>query len=88
MSKTIWKYEFTDNSSQAFEMPDDHKVLALNFQHGILCMWALVDTDSPKSYHSFEVYGTGWQLPENPGEYIGTFQLSNGRFIFHVFKQV
>lgn len=98
--KTIWKFPLPIEAC-VLEMPRGAIILALQTQWIIAprpyrlekderetfpCLWAIVDTEAPKEKRRFETFGTGHLFPDNPGKYIGTFQLLDGRFIGHVFE--
>lgn len=82
--KEIWKYPL-DPISQ-ISMPVQAKILAVQEQCGRPCLWALVNVSNPKETRYFAIRGTGHSLPDDPGNYIGTFQLEGGAFVFHVFE--
>lgn len=79
-------------------MPRGAVPLHLGAQHDVLTLWALVDTEAPKTSHRFRVCGTGhpfvldhspetsvknvWEASE---KYVGTTSILSGRFIAHVF---
>ena len=46
---------------------------------------ALVDPDAKLVDRDISIHGTGHPLPNDPGTYIGTFQLQGGAFVFHAF---
>jgi hypothetical protein len=83
--KTIWKFALNDPEAKV-EMPKGAEILAVQTQWNTPCVWALVDPVQPKETRQFRTYGTGHVLPENPGKYLGTFQVRSGIFIFHVFE--
>ena len=87
MNKTIWKYEITDH--QVIEMPIGAEILMVQKQRGEPCMWALVDPTKPKENRVFRVFGTGESIPYDMckcGNYLGTYQLYQGAYVFHVFE--
>lgn len=84
--KTVWKYPITPNVSDV-QMPKGAKVLTVQMQNGQPCMWVLVDPDEKKETRTFMLIGTGHKV--SPGvdlKYIGTFQLEEGRLVFHLFE--
>lgn len=83
--KTIWKYSFNGTGAQLFLMPSGATILSLQVQHGILCMWALVNTEAPLETREFRVFGTGHQISEDILTFVGTFQV-NEVLVFHVFE--
>jgi hypothetical protein len=32
------------------------------------------------------MYGTGHDMPDDPGQYVGTFQMHGGALVFHLFE--
>jgi hypothetical protein len=45
-----------------------------------------VDPGAKTYPRTFRVYGTGHNLPDDPGQYVGTFQIHNEGLVFHVFE--
>lgn len=88
MNKTIWKFTLTPNTIQPIEMPIGAEIISLQTQHEAACFWAIVDPHSPKEKRHFEVYATGDVIPEAKRVFIGTFQLSGGNLVFHVFELI
>ena len=82
--KTIWKW--TLQRETTIDMPLGAKLLTVQEQHGEPQLWALVDPDAKTYQRTFRVYGTGHGLPDDPGEYVGTFQMHCGTLVFHVFE--
>lgn len=88
--KTIYKYELKEDTCdvQVVKMPIDSKILSIQLQCGKLCIWAFVDTKRENEERHFYIIGTGYPAPDNPSEYIGTFQLLGGSFVGHVFELI
>lgn len=92
--KTIHKYPIKLVDSQAIDMPDGAKILCVQVQNGVACIWAEVDTDAPRIKRVIETYGTGHPfggvVPVAIAErkYIGTYQTSDGGYIWHVYERV
>jgi hypothetical protein len=86
---TIFKYPFHTEDQIDLQMPKGAKVLCVQLQAQVPCIWALVDTDQPLEMRSFLVYGTGHQLLPEAFEktYIGTYQEFQGALVFHVFER-
>lgn len=82
--KTIWKYEIPFTGDFALEIPDDCTFLSVQLQNGKPMMWLQVDTSNETVPMKFCAYGTGWEMPEEPGDYLGTYQLNNG-LVFHLY---
>lgn len=48
-------------------------------------LWAVVDTEMPPVPIEIRCYGTGQQIPDNPGRYLATVQLGGGALVLHYF---
>ena len=83
MTKTIWKFEATIGG--VITLPVGAQMLDIQVQHGVPMIWALVDPDAAKADMHVSIYGTGHHLPDDPGRYIGTFQVQGGNLVFHAF---
>ena len=84
--KTIYKWSLTPGSTD-LHMPAGAKVLTVQMQGDQPQLWAMVDSSQLKWWRTFEIYGTGQPMPENPGEYVATFQMEHGALVQHVFEQ-
>ncbi len=82
--KTIFKYPLTPGSTDVM-LPEGSKLLTVQMQHGEPMLWALVDTARPKKLSTIVVYGTGHLMPDDPGDYIATFQMEEGNLVWHAF---
>lgn len=84
----IWKYALSVTDIQTIMMPAGAKVLAVQTQFREPKLWVLCDSDERIKQESrvFAIYGTGHEINEGPGEYIGTFQIYEGNGVFHVFE--
>jgi hypothetical protein len=69
-------------------MPIDAEILCVQMQYDTPCIWALVDNKNNDSFRNFRWYGTGHNIKDNPGKYIGTVQMMEGKLIFHLFEEV
>lgn len=94
--KTIWKYNVHINDGQlvpwvkrrfsVLNLPKGTTILSVQEQHGHPVMWCLVDPSQPLEERSFAIYGTSHNMPDEPGTFIGTFQLDQE--VFHLFEVV
>lgn len=82
---TIYKWTLTPGSTD-LHMPRGATPLTVQMQGGQPQLWALCDPAQPKEWRTFDVYGTGHAMPEDPGKYIATFQMENGALVWHVFE--
>jgi len=88
--KVIWKYELMVADEQGVEMPKGATILTLQVQRGKPCLWVLVSPDAEKEIRTFETFGTGHLYSDHIWEglkYIGSYQLSDGNFVGHVFER-
>jgi len=82
--KQIWKFELATERVKKIEMPSGAKVLSVQIQNGIAQLWALVDPGNTEETRTFNTFGTGWEIDEYLGSFIGTYQLPG--LVFHVFE--
>lgn len=59
--------------------------LTIQMQHDKPCMWVLFDERDTFVNREINIYGTGTKIPNVFGKYVGTFQVDNGNYVFHVF---
>jgi hypothetical protein len=85
MSRNIWKYPLRVTDRQVIQMPAGAKPLHVGVQNEELMLWVEVVTTNHKESVEVRIYGTGWELPSNPGKYLGTFFSGQGAFVWHVY---
>ena len=84
--KTIYKYPIKAADRFALSMPQGARVLTVQSQREVPCVWALVDPSEPERLYDFALVGTGHKREDLDGmSYLGTVQLLGGDLIFHVF---
>ncbi len=83
----IFKYTVPVSDDDTVMMPQGADVLSVQTQNGVPVMWAVVDEKAkPLVPHRFYVRGTGHNMGTAIGHrFIGTFQLSGGSLVFHLF---
>ena len=91
--RTIWKYIIPMEETFEIEMPSDREFLSLDVQGGFPHMWVAVDPDSGTFVRKFHLVGTGNPIPEETQihhelVFRGSFQMTGGAFVFHVFEEV
>lgn len=81
---TIHKYQVTPGIA-GVQMPKGARILSLKVQRGQPCVWALVDPNAPLVQRHLAVYGTGFEVPAEPGRFVDTFLVDGDNFVFHLF---
>lgn len=83
MKKTVWKYKVHRATDQAVPMPAGAELLRVDFQDGMMQIWALVDPEAEIVGRRILILGTGHVVEWQDYTYVGTtFQ---GPFVWHVF---
>lgn len=85
---TIYKYPIKVTDRQTVSIPGSAKLLTVQVQNGIPCVWAHIrdESDLPRE-RTLVTYGTGHPAPlTNMDVYLGTYQLEGGALVFHVFE--
>lgn len=82
--RAIWKFplEFVDD--QKISMPSGARLLTVQLQGQVPCLWAEVDTLADKVTRTIQVAGTGHNRPSF-GAYVASVQLRSLGLVFHVF---
>lgn len=89
MTQRIFKYSLALTRVQGVSMPRNAQILSVQYQEGLLCMWALVDGAAEPVKREICIYGTGHEVFVAPTRravllsYVGTVQ--QGPFVWHVF---
>lgn len=85
--RRIFKYQLSIDDTIKVPVPGNRpEVLHVGIQGGVVCVWIIVDPDSPVEETCHLVLrGTGHPLPDecSKANYVGTVHL--GPFVWHVF---
>ena len=90
--KSIYKY-VVDTAENGIIKGPITKLLTAQVQHGMLVVWAEVDTDKEDRKFQIVPIGTGWNL-DAPSDktcvldshtYLSTVQYAGGSLVFHVY---
>jgi hypothetical protein len=87
--RTIWKFEIAIVAPGLIRMPKGAEILTVQTQHGVPCVWAIVDPQAEKEDRYFEILGTGqpvYEGEEVDRAYVGTFQ--QPPFVWHLFERL
>lgn len=89
MSATIFRYTAEITHPAKVEMPKGAQVISVaptrTGPEG-LDIWAIVDPENDLETRQFWIVGTGHDMPETYGRFLGTIQVYGGQLIFHVFE--
>lgn len=86
---SIYKYPVPVQDKFGLELPHGAAILCIQTQNGLPYIWTKIDTT--KEYleiRKFNLYGTGHDIRSQFEEYIGTFQMYEGEFVFHLFEDL
>jgi hypothetical protein len=97
---TIHKYPLMIYDVVVIHMPAGSLITKVECQDGQAMIWALVNTDAPLAYRTFQVFGTGKEIAplknqegwdamfaaEGLLEFVATFQ--DPPLVWHVFERV
>lgn len=87
----IFKYELEPTDQQILQLPYGAQILDIQVQGGAPFVWAMVNPDAKLADRKFVTVGTGHEIKDGYLEslkYIGTYQISGGVLIFHVFEEI
>lgn len=84
---TIYKYTIPTTDEPIIAMPRGARILSVDVQHGVPCLWAMVDPTAPKVARRFRLAGTGHPLAAEwtADRFVGTVILAGGMLVFHLF---
>lgn len=81
----VWKYLLLFTGQNTIEMPIGSQVLSTQLQDGKICLWVKTPDETFEEQRSFYVLGTGWEIPDECKDFIGTVQ--DRGFVWHVFER-
>jgi hypothetical protein len=85
---TIYKFALTDALTQPLSLPIGAEILKIATQGSLLCVWVMLDNEKEIEVREITRIGTGWEITEEPGRYIGTITTDNGIFTWHFFERL
>lgn len=83
--RTIWKYRLPIVDEQTLSVPSSYRLLHVDNQKGLLCLWLEVDPSYEKIGIKIAIAGTGGPVPKS-AIYIGTAVCDP--FVWHVYQKV
>ena len=85
----VFKYELLDTTVQAVEFPIGWKLLHVGQQHGVICLWVLVNPEADLRSVPIRIVGTGHEISNSHcGTFLGTVLLHDGDLVLHVFASM
>lgn len=82
---SIWKFPFTIVDHPVLAMPAGAKILSVQVQRGVPCIWAEVDPEAREEARRFRLVGTGHEVDLAEHRHVGTFQVRED-LVFHLFE--
>ena len=83
--RTIYKYPIEIQDEFRIVMPTDSEPLHVGMQGDRPYLWVLVNPMNECIQHQFYLMGTGHIRKVSQATYVGTFQMAEGRLVFHLF---
>lgn len=83
----IFKYELKVTGEQVIRTFKGYRPLSVQFQRDVLCLWMLIDDNSPECNVEVCIFGTGHPCENNGLTYVGTAQTVDGYLVWHVFVE-
>jgi hypothetical protein len=84
----IWKFPIQITGTQVITMPYAAKILCVQMQNGVPCLWAMCKMDDGNGDRTIDIFGTGHSIMDLfTRTYIGTVQQMNGALVWHVFER-
>ncbi|KKK90993.1 hypothetical protein LCGC14_2717450 [marine sediment metagenome] len=84
----IWKVPLEITDEQKIALPKGARILSVQAQADVLCLWALIDPDATPRDFTIRIFGTGHPADDAVGlEFIGTTQMLDSALVWHVFKE-
>lgn len=84
--REVWKYALHAPVVE-HDMPVGAEVIEVTTQHGLPCLWALVNTSAPTEKRTFVGFGTGHAV-EPGARYVGTaHDVYGDGLVFHIFER-
>lgn len=88
--RKIYKYPLPKSETFTINVPKGGRILHIDVQFGHPEMWILIDPEASFEDREFFIAMTGQEIPEarhRNSEYVGTFLLSGGDLVLHLFER-
>lgn len=87
-NSVVWKLELPAPNGQDYftEIPAGSQLLGFGETAGKFFVWVRVNPNEPALVAvRFMIVGTGWELTNIPGYYLGTTKMERGDLVWHCF---
>jgi len=84
--RIIYKYPLVITDLQTVYLPKGAKILTVQDQHGVACLWVEIETTNDPEQRIIEIVGTGNKMEEHERKYISTF--FQFPFVWHVYERI
>ena len=81
----ILKFPLARTHRQQIDLPAGAQIVACQPQHGDVTLWALCNTDQPRTPRTVICVSSGQDIPDDAGQYLGTCQFHDGSTVVHTF---
>lgn len=90
MKEVIYKYPLEVSTvPQPITMPTDSRIVKVESQHNMICVWAIVPYESEeKVIRTFYIVATGQPFSIKGQIYRGTVLMEQGRYVWHVWEDM
>lgn len=84
--ETIWKFEIRLTDTQEISVPEGANFISAQYQHGKICLWAVVNSENKLKMYKVSIKGTGHPISpeEMKYKYVGTVQQYDGQLVWHI----
>lgn len=85
-TEAVWKFQLRETRNRLV-LPEGAQLLAVAEQrpNGVV-LWARVDTSRRQVAREVFLVGTGTEIPEGAGAFVGTAVCAGGSLVFHAFE--
>lgn len=87
--RAVFKHTLQISKFQTISIPAGSKILGIGIdaQTNEPCMWVEDNMyEALRTYIPIELYCTGESFPDGNREYLGTFQIQGGTYVYHAYK--
>lgn len=86
MARTIWKKVLAAVDSQTITVPQGSEMLSVGAQGQDISLWFMCYPENAPEPRTIHIYGTGHEVPDDPGKFLGTALLFDGTLVLHAFE--